>query len=140
MIATLTRPESLTVEYDGNWQYVSVCDGAARAEIHYDAPDYYDYDEGCWMECDPEDVSYGIWGVKVVDESQRHRGLGTMLMSAIVAHADQEGWTLWLKCQPHRSGEWIVGFYEQFGFRTTMTATDDNDGTRTMTMYRDRSN
>ncbi len=73
----------------------------------------------------------GVWGVKVVDEnrqpdeSKRGRGLGTALMQNLVDHADHEQWELWLKCEPHRSGEFIVGFYERFGFVAFRSESDN---------------
>lgn len=83
--------------------------------------DYYRFtaEDGAYARASLKYQSAGersVWGVKVEDEQHRGRGLGTAVMSNIVALAEQEGWDLWLWCEPAESGEWIVAFYERFGF------------------------
>jgi hypothetical protein len=72
------------------------------------------------------------WAEFVTDD-----GITAQAEFHVVAHADAQGWNLWLKCEPAHSGEWIVAFYERFGFRVTFTT----EGGRIIhTMHRDRSN
>jgi GNAT superfamily N-acetyltransferase len=125
MLATREVTGTFTTELseNGAWEWAEFVtdDGiTAQAEFHAE-PDY----------------ERSVWGVKVLDEGERSRGVGTALMSHVVAHADAQGWNLWLKCEPAHSGEWIVAFYERFGFRVTFTT----EGGRIIhTMHRDRSN
>lgn len=61
------------------------------------------------------DDGWWVWGVKVV-EGERGSGLGSALLANLIAQADREGRWMSLQCEPDRSGEWIVSFYERFGF------------------------
>lgn len=106
MTTTLTKG-TFTVSDNGflDVKFVSD-DGYARAELQVMS--------GC---------EYRIWGVYVGDDGRR-RGLGSALMEHIVALADREQMDLSLWCQPSSSGEWIVGFYERFGFTVDRNVTD----------------
>lgn len=100
------KPVSYSSWYDVEFRSDA---GVAVAELQRTCPD-----------------EYGVWGVKVV-EGDRACGLGSALMAGIVAIADLEHRDLFLKCIPAESGEWIVSFYERFGFTVTLTSTTYDD-------------
>lgn len=147
MLATRTRVHEDAIfsirpmaDWNTGWDVVEFSSeaGMAYAELQVTRrttwDDSYERDE------------YAIWGVKVVDEnrkydeSKRGRGLGTALMENLVAHADQHDWNLWLKCEPHNSGDFIVGFYERFGFTILRYEANSAGPQGRIVMMRDRSN